>query len=223
MFKTRSDFFWKTIILYIMVIASIGCDFSQATRLELPIDSRHLQQLAFYYKETNSNLTGVKLTEEYIKNAVPFNAQEVEIPVKGENFLSPYIAKGVKYFELGYFKYEGGIYKIIIYNKIGESDTLLLNVQLNSYDANGILTDALLLSSFFSYEDISRFSYFIISSDHEILINNYVIVRCEEGDEGISERCINKLIPQIYLTEKYKITNGKFNVISTSKVNYIIR
>lgn len=48
--------------------------------------------------------------------------------VKGENFFFLYIGDGVFYYELGYFEYDGNIYKLIIYNKIGEFDMLLFNV-----------------------------------------------------------------------------------------------
>ncbi|MEJ1765626.1 hypothetical protein SMA69_24490, partial [Escherichia coli] len=87
----------------------------------------------------------------------------------------PWIANDTHYYELGQFEDKDNIFKIIIYNTIGESDTPLLNVQLNSYDRKGILLDALLLSTFFGYEDIIRFSHFKISPDYTIAINNYVI------------------------------------------------
>ncbi|MDT1785986.1 hypothetical protein QLF84_23675, partial [Salmonella enterica subsp. enterica serovar Oslo] len=58
---------------------------------------------------------------------------------------------------------------------------LLLNVQINSYDAKGNLVDALLLSSFFAYEDIVRFSDFVICQDYTISIDSYVIYRWYEN------------------------------------------
>lgn len=110
-------------------------------------------------------------------------------------------------------------YKLIIYNKLGEADTLLLNVQINSYDAKGNLVDALLLSSFFGYEDIVRFSDFVIQPDYTINIDNYVIYRYEEGEYGIPDKLIKNSIPQVYLKEKYQIENGRFKLMFRSKIS----
>ncbi|EBE6840364.1 hypothetical protein CWF87_23605, partial [Salmonella enterica] len=142
----------------------------KSKELILPIDSTRATQLACYYKDIriNSGVTELKLPEKYNRETRLFNQQEVKIPVKGENFLSPYVGGGIHYYELGYFIHEKNIYKIIIYNKVGEADTLLLNVQINSYDTKGNLVDALLLSSFFGYEDIVRFSDFVIQPDYTI-------------------------------------------------------
>lgn len=87
-------------------------------------------------------------------------------------------------------------------------------MQLNSYDANGNLTDALLLGSFFGYEGTDCFSNFVIHSDYTISIDNYIIYRYEEGEGGLSDKLIKKLAPHIYLKEKYKIINGRFELIS---------
>ncbi|EIE4060256.1 hypothetical protein LDB67_004218, partial [Salmonella enterica] len=143
------------------------------------------------------------------------------VPVKGENFLSPYIGDGVRYYELGYFEHDGNTYKLIIYNKIGESDTLLLNVQINSYDAKGNLVDALLLSSFFAYEDIVRFSDFVIRQDYTISIDSCVIYRWSEDskDGHLVTIKFKDQAPQIYIKEQYQIENGRFKLISRNAVS----
>ncbi|EFM6128925.1 hypothetical protein G9L17_004600, partial [Escherichia coli] len=102
--------------------------------------------------------------------------------------------------------------------KIGESDTLLLNVQINSYNATENLVDALLLGSFFGYEDIVRFSDFIIHPDYSISIDNYVVYAYEESKDGLSTRIAKDPIPHIYLKEQYKIENGQFKLTSRMEI-----
>ncbi|EPT5087401.1 hypothetical protein ACVUCS_004448 [Salmonella enterica subsp. enterica] len=187
----------------------------------MPIDSTRSAQLACYYKDIkiNSDVTELKLPEKYNKETRSFNQQEVKIPVKGEGFLSPYVGENVHYYDLGYFVYEKNICKLIVCNKVGEADTLLLNVQINSCDAKGDLVDALLLSGFFGYEDIVRFSNYVIQPDCTINIDNYVIYRCEENEYGISDKLIKNPIPQVYLKEKYQIENGRFKLIFRSETS----
>ncbi|EBD2339789.1 hypothetical protein CKB61_17685, partial [Salmonella enterica] len=158
---------------------------------------------------------------EYKEKTNLFNQQEIKVPVKGENFLSPYIGDGVRYYELGYFEHDGNTYKLIIYNKIGESDTSLLNVQINSYDAKGNLVDALLLSSFFAYEDIVRFSDFVIRQDYTISIDSYVIYRWYEDskDGHLVTIKFKDQAPQIYIKEQYQMENGRFKLISRNEVS----
>ncbi|TKV09010.1 hypothetical protein FDX19_13555 [Citrobacter sp. wls619] len=214
-------FLLRLILLCVVILTSSGFDGKISKKLILPIDSTRSAQLACYYKDIkiNSDVTELKLPEKYNKETNSFNQQEVKIPVKGENFLSPYVSGNVHYYELGYFAYEKNTYKLIIYNKVGEADTLLLNVQINSYDAKGDLVDALLLSSFFGYEDIVRFSDFVIQPDYTINIDNYVIYRYEENEYGISDKLIKNPIPQVYLKEKYQIENGRFKLIFRSETS----
>ncbi len=87
----------------------------------------------------------------------------------------------------------------------------LLNVQLNSYDRKGILLDALLLSTFFGYEDIIRFSHFKISPDYTIAINNYVIHPYEPSEYGTTPHKKNPK-PEVYIRAKYKIVKGYFDL-----------
>ncbi|EBH8662708.1 hypothetical protein D1731_10020 [Salmonella enterica subsp. enterica serovar Luke] len=213
----------RSVILFGIILISAGCNTQKSKGLVLPVDSTQFAQLACYYKDINSDgsIMELKLPDEYKEKTKIFNQQEIKVPVKGENFLSPYIGDGVRYYELGYFEYDGNTYKLIIYNKIGESDTLLLNVQINSYDAKGNLVDALLLSSFFAYEDIVRFSDFVIRQDYTISIDSYVIYRWYEDskDGHLVTIKFKDQAPQIYIKEQYQMENGRFKLISTNEVS----
>lgn len=212
-------FLLRLILLYVVILTSTGFDNKRSEKLILPIDSTRFTQLACYYKDIKINMTELTLPERYKTKTKLFNQQEVEIPVKGENFLSPYLGGNVHYYELGYFTHKNNTYKLIIYNKVGEADTLLLNVQINSYDEKGNLVDALLLSSFFGYEDIVRFSGFVIQPDYTINIDHYVIYRYEEDEYGISDKLIKNPIPQVYLKEKYQIENGRFKLMFRREIS----
>ncbi|EDG7651492.1 hypothetical protein B9729_24235, partial [Salmonella enterica subsp. enterica serovar Kentucky] len=123
----------RSAILFGIILTSVGCNNQKSKELVLPVDSTQFAQLACYYKDINSddNVMELKLPGEYKEKTNLFNQQKVKVPVKGENFLSPYIGDGVRYYELGYFEHDGNTYRLIVYNKIGESDTSLLNVQIN--------------------------------------------------------------------------------------------
>ncbi|EOF5101189.1 hypothetical protein ACK1QP_004578 [Salmonella enterica] len=220
--KNNNFIFIKLILLYLIILVNGCCNFKKDEELTFPINSTKSTQLACYYKDiinTNNDVTELRLPSEYDGKTRLFNPQEVKIPVKGENFLSQYVGDNVSYYELGHFEYKNNTYRLIIYNKIGESDTLLLNVQINSYDENGKLVDALLLSSFFGYEDIIRFSDFIIHSDYTINIDNYVIYRYKESEDGLSTIIFKEPMPQVYLKENYQIENGRFKLISRREVS----
>ncbi|EMM4086121.1 hypothetical protein WAC87_004132 [Shigella flexneri] len=180
--------------------------------LTLPLDSTKIISLAGYYKDIANEITELTVSESEEIQTEPFNQQEISIPVKGENFLSPWMGKNIHYYKLGQFEDKDNIFKLIMYNAIGESDTSLLNVQLNSYDRKGILLDSLLLSTFFGYEDIIRFSHFTISPDYTIAIDNYVIHPYEPGEYGTTPHKKNPK-PEVYIRAKYQIVKGYFELI----------
>ncbi|ECC1658992.1 hypothetical protein FNO19_03270 [Salmonella enterica subsp. salamae] len=220
---TFSLYFLRSVMLLSIILTSVGCNNQKSKALLLPVDSTRSAQLACYYNDINSDDDIMELTlpDEYKKKTKLFNQQEVMIPVKGENFLSPNIDNGVRYYQLGYFEYDDNTYKLIIYNKIGEPDTLLLNMQINSYDAKGNLVDALLLSSFFAYEDIVRFSDFVIRQDYTITIDNYVIYRWyEDSKDGrlVTIKFKDQAL-QIYIKKQYQMENGRFKLISKKEVS----
>ncbi|MBC6526334.1 hypothetical protein GW676_16835 [Escherichia marmotae] len=186
--------------------------------LTIPLNSIKITPLAIFYKNIADGITELTLSETEKSQTTPFNQQEITIPVKGENFLSPWIAKDTRYYKLGQFEDKDNIFRLVMYNTIGESDTSLLNIQLNSYDRKGILLDSLLLSIFFGYEDIIRFSHFKISPDYTIAINNYVIHPYKPGEYGMTPLKKSPL-PELYLQTSYKIVKGRFELTRRKKFN----
>ncbi|QLV04006.1 hypothetical protein HV284_09720 [Escherichia marmotae] len=191
---------------------------AHAKALTLPLDSTKITPLAIYYKNIANEITELSLSETQKSQTTLFNPQEITIPVKGENFLSPWVAKDTRFYELGQFEDKDNIFRLVMYNTIGESDTSLLNIQLNSYDRKGILLDSLLLSTFFGYEDIIRFSHFKISPDYTIAINNYVIHPYKPGEYGMTPLKKSPL-PELYLQTSYKIVKGRFELTRRKKFN----
>lgn len=215
MSKKLTLFFLILIFLCIIFFTENGYKFNK--NLKLPINAAQSTQLAYYYESINDDIGDLNLSKKHREKTRLFNQQEVKIPVKGYSFGSQYVGGNNRYHELGQFEYDKSIYKLIIYTKTGEADTPLLNVQLNSYDTKGNLIDALLLGGFFRYEEMSCFSDFVINSDYSINIDNYVIYRYEEDDDGISNRLIKNPAAQVYLKEKYQIEKGQFRLISREK------
>ncbi|QLN18096.1 hypothetical protein HVZ29_04390 [Escherichia coli] len=199
----------KLLTILISVFIVSHCYATSNRELSLPFNSTKSIQLANHYKNITNGITELSLSETQKSQTTPFNQQEITIPVKGDNFLSPWIAKDTRYYELGQFK--DNVFKLIMYNTIGESDTPLLNVQLNSYDRKGILLDSLLLSTFFGYEDIIRFSHFKINPDYTIAIDNYIIYPYEPGEYGTTARKKNPK-PELYVQANYKIVKGHFEL-----------
>ncbi|MCZ8774857.1 hypothetical protein OM201_08805 [Escherichia albertii] len=202
-----------SIILFIITTSTIAHNKS----LTMPLNSIKITPLAIFYKNIADGITELTLSETEKSQTAPFNQQEITIPVKGENFLSPWIAKDTRYYELGRFEDKDNIFKLIMYNTIGESDTPLFNVQLNSYDRKGILLDSLLLSTFFGYEDIIRFSHFKINPDYAIVIDNYVIYPYEYDEYGAMPNKKNPA-PEVYLQEQYKIIMGRFKLMLRKEI-----
>ncbi|MED8693108.1 hypothetical protein [Escherichia marmotae] len=203
-----------SIILFIITTSTIAHNKS----LTIPLNSIKITPLAIFYKNIADGITELTLSETEKSQTTPFNQQEITIPVKGENFLSPWIAKDTRYYKLGQFEDKDNIFRLVMYNTIGESDTSLLNIQLNSYDRKGILLDSLLLSIFFGYEDIIRFSHFKISPDYTIAINNYVIHPYKPGEYGMTPLKKSPL-PELYLQTSYKIVKGRFELTRRKKFN----
>ncbi|WP_414092239.1 hypothetical protein [Escherichia albertii] len=207
----------KLLIILIPAFIVSHCYATNNRVLSFPFNSTKSIQLTNYYKNIADGITELTLSETEKSQTTPFNQQEITIPVKGENFLSPWIAKDARYYELGQFEDKDNVFKLIMYKTIGESDTPLFNVQLNSYDRKGILLDALLLSSFFSYEDIIRFSHFKINPDYTIVIDNYVIYPYEYGEYGTMPNKKNPA-PEVYLQEQYKIIMGRFKLMLRKEI-----
>lgn len=217
MFKRMVVFFLKLMILIVAVFINASCNIKNNKTLVLPVNSSQLE--CCHENKLDSNSLELFLSKKDKNQMKMFNQQEAEIPVKGKGFGSQYVKSEVSYYELGQFNCNHNICKLIVYNKLGEADTLLFNVQLNIYDTKNNLLDALLLSSYFYYEDIFHFSHFSIYNDYSINIDNYVKYIYINNANGISDNLIEKPISQIYLEEKYKIDNDRFILISRVEKN----
>lgn len=204
----------KSVLFCVLIIMTARCNIKEHLELTLPINSTHLEQ---YYKKNENNLIYLNLSKKFKKQIKPFNQQEIKIPIKGYIFGSKYIDKNINYYELGQFSNKNNTYKLIAYNKTGEADTPLFNVQLNSYSQDGNLVDALLLSSSFSYEGMDCFSNFHIHPDYTISIDHYVTYLYEVDKDGISDIKNKNPTSHIYLKEKYQIKEGRFELIFHSE------
>ena len=87
--------------------------------------------------------------KKYKRRLNNFNQQEVNIPVKGDNFGSPNMEVGVHY------------------------------QAIDGFGQDSHRVDALLLNSVFCYEDIVPFSDFVINADYTINIDGNVLYRNE--------------------------------------------
>lgn len=120
-------------------------DLSKSATIKWPITSQQFQK--FYKKNPQ--------TREYTL-VVPSGYDLKIYADTGTHFQeSPFgyeIKPGGRYLTAAKFKLSGTDCKIIIYNLIGENDSPVLNIQLNSYDKEGQLQDVLLLDSRFIFE-----------------------------------------------------------------------
>lgn len=97
--------------------------------------------------------------------------------------------------------------KIIVYNTIGDNDTPILNVQLDSYH-NGQLRDQLLLDSRFTFET-EYYRTFVINKDKSIKINKFSVNNLEFNEAGdiLGEK---KIADTVKVTVDYKLTNDGY-------------
>lgn len=208
-------YFFIKMKCFFCIVFIVGCNAMKNEGLVLPLDITQLK----YRQELDMKTlfydcsSVVEIPPKYMRRLNNFNQQEVSIPVKGDNFGEPNMEVGVHYYTIGGFGYDHNTFKLIIYNKIGEADTPLLNVQLNSYGQDGNLVDALLLDSVFCYEDIVRFSDFVINADYTVNIDGNVLYRYEDDMVVKNKKSVN----QVYLKEKYIIKKGRFELISRMK------
>ena len=110
------------------------------------------------------------------------------IPVKGSNYHYD-IAAGDTFLNVTKLNINRVPCRLLVYSTFGENDTRVLNVQLNSYDQNNKIIDALLLDSRFTF-DIEYYSQYRIYGDGKIRIRRFSIDAYEQNDEGdiIGER-----------------------------------
>lgn len=200
----------KVIVMFysLFLVSSFGLCLTHSSNnvLTLPITS---SQFSKYYKETDYE---IKLLPQYLKQAKELNSQEIGGNLKGASWGSDQFKDYIRYYEVGGFEFENYYYKLIVYNSFGESDTLLLNIQINSYDSQGNMIDALILDTQYYYEDISCFTKFKINTDFTINLTRYVTYYYEVGYYGDEKGLIKNPKPQIYLKQKYKINQGHFEL-----------
>jgi hypothetical protein len=104
------------------------------------------------------------------------------IPVKGSQFNYD-IKQGTDFITVKELSVNHVPCRLIAYSLPGENDTRIINFQLNSYDNNHHLLDALLLDNRFTFE-IIYYDEFKIHGDGKILINRYSVNRFEQNEQG---------------------------------------
>jgi hypothetical protein len=186
--------------------------YAVGTELSLPVQSNQLA--AYYTDHSPQGASGVStLLPAYQKPMIHFNTQETTVPIKGESFGANTINTQLAYYEAGYFKTDSFLYKLIIYERFAEAGTPVLNIQLNSYDASGVLIDAVLLDSRFRFEEFERFSEFAINPG-DIHINHHVTYLYETVNGGEIGQPIVRPTAQVYCREHYKFEQGHFRLVS---------
>ncbi|WP_081298419.1 hypothetical protein [Gilliamella sp. wkB108] len=200
----------KVIIMFysLFLVSSFGVCLPHSSNniLTLPIKS---SQFSKYYKEVNHE---IKLLPKYLKQAKVFKSHEIESNLEDDSWESDQFQGYIRYYEVGGFEFENYYYKLFIYNSYGESDTLVLNIEINSYDTQGNIVDNLILDKQYYYEDISCFTKFKINTDFTINLTNYVTYYYKVGYYGDEKGLIKNPKPQIYLKQKYKINQGHFEL-----------
>lgn len=201
------------IAFLLCILILYGCSSSEDT-LKLPFNSDIITQ---YYYTDDIVLTGDPiLKSEYKEKTVSVTPQEASVLIKG---WQQYIDRGnppddYNYYEIGRFQLDGYQYKLIIYNRYGDADIFLLNIQLNSYAPNGNLRDALLLGSLYGYEECTFFSKFAV--DKDIISMDYYSRQHYDLDAPLVNgkvAIIENPIPELYLQERYQMDNGFFELI----------
>ena len=205
-----------TYILFMLLpFISPGYASAQENILTLPIDS---SQFANYYSE---GYYGDKyyLRPEYEKMAIKFNSQEALVPRQEIYYASTEVGPGVRYYEIGRFFIDDYLYKLVAFGDYVEADTMGLIIQLNSYNSEGLMLDALILDKRWSYEGSKWFQQFKMKQN---LINiDYYDISSYNCEEISNNLCLVKNpVPTIYTTAQYRINNGKFFLFQ--KMTYLI-
>lgn len=203
---------WHVLAVVWVVLTVAANSYAAGPQLSLPVQSN--QFAAYYTDHSAQGASGVfTLLPAYQKQMIHFNVQETTIPVQGEHFGANTVDTQLAYYEAGHFKMDPWLYKLVIYERLAEADTPVLNIQLNSYDASGVLIDAVLLDSRFRFEEFERFSEFSIDPG-DIHIHHYVTYLYETVDGGEIGQPIAHPVAQVYCREHYKIEQGHFRLVS---------
>lgn len=155
----------------------------------------------FYTYDTETGLYEVNVSNSQWTS---FKLNEVAIPLK-ENDFDLQQTVDTKYTVLETLEFSSPLScKVIMYNTIGDNDTEVLNIQLNSY-LNGNLRDQLLLDSRFTFET-EYFRTFEIQEDQKIRIHKFSVNNLEFNDVGdiVGEKEVSDTLK---VTVDYKLMN----------------
>ncbi|WP_313501945.1 hypothetical protein [Kaistella carnis] len=155
----------------------------------------------FYTFSTEQDRYIVTADEKKMNN---FQHDKLILPIKENDFeIIPTVKD--KYAITETLSFSSSIFcKVIVYNTIGDNDTPILNVQLDSY-YNGQLRDQLLLDSRFTFET-EYYRTFVINKDKSIKINKFSVNKLEFNEAGdiLGEK---KVADTVKVTVDYKLTD----------------
>ena len=106
--------------------------------------------------------------------------------------------------------------RLIAFTSPGENDTQVLGFQLNSYDNNNHIQDALQLDSRFTFE-IEYYSQFSIHGDGRIFIDRYSVERFEQNEDG--DLTGEKAKPDTVVLQDYYQLNDKGQFIEKMRLH----
>ena len=158
----------------------------------------------FYNFDTELGRYVVNVNENKM---MKFNSDKADFPVKENDFGIRPTVNG-KYAEIETLNFSSLVScKVIVYNTIGDNDTAILNVQLNSYHS-GQLKDQLLLDSRFTFET-EYYRTFIINKNQSIKINKFSVNNLEFNEAGdiLGDK---KVADTVKVTVSYQLLNDGF-------------
>lgn len=172
-----------------------------------PVSSDQFRK--FYKKNAETGEYSLVIPRGF--EAIPYN--EASIPVQE----SPYgyvIKPDDRYVTATQLKLCGLHCKVIVYATMGENDSPVLNIQLNSYNADGQLQDALLLDSRFTFE-VVYYRDFIIEENGKIILKLYHKDQYTYNEDGDITGSIDN--PQVKSSNAvYQLQrNGKFRKLTS--------
>lgn len=208
----------KLIFLLILCLSAIlclpGCKsrdmYAQpCTQLELPLSSKAMA--TYYYLKKPTNFFFLK--PEYARHCINFTPQEASVRLHSNR--PEYVETEWCYYEAGRFFKNENAYAIILYNYPGEFDDPYLNVQLNGYNANGELLDALVLDTRYRFEDVEGFAEYIIEDDI-VTINEYVGIfwDADAFDNDLNMVVLSNPVYQLHRVKTYEIEDGYFILLT---------
>ncbi|OCG39098.1 hypothetical protein [Gilliamella sp. Bif1-4] len=175
---------------------NLNSDLRYYHQIKLPYSSNEMEKY-YYWGEYGL----------YLSSNMPFPMRFSNKEFSFKPKLFEYLTKTTFYFPHCYFYHKDILYKGIIQMAIGENDEKVFTFQLNSYDHQKNLIDAILLYQIKGGE-ISYWNDFVIKTDGKILIKQYQKQNLFDPDEDPKDN-------KVYTTEiKYQMSSsGIFNQI----------